>query len=1065
MAFPQTPLDARLEFLIDGAWEPVPTYERDGIEIETGLREQGAVADPGSLTITINNRNGRYSPRNPESDLYGKIGRNTRCRLSVPGTESYLELDGSRDSTATTPNDPVLNIAGDLDLRWEGEADWYAGGAQILIGKWGAAGQRAYHLRLWDGWVYANFTTDGTGGVFAGRALPALPRHAALRVTFDANNGAGGSVIRFYWAETLDGPWTQVGTDATIGLAVTIPATTSPLTIAPYQDDAVPVREPVTGRCYRAEVRNGIDGTIVAAPDFRNQLGGTAAFVDAAGRSWTVTGTASIRDRDDLFNGEIPEWPQHWTPDGSDAWVPIQAAGVLRRMGQGRKALQSTLRRRLPSGSPLAYWPMEDGAAATRAASALDGGQPLVTSGLQYASEDSLPSSDALPVLDDAATLRGIVPGAAAGGWHVEMVYKLDALPATEQTMLRVLLSPGTGGVHEVRVRVSAATIKVEALDESGAVVAWFPNTDGRADFTGVWNRLQVFSSVSGAQTYMTLAWRNVITGVWWYVNAPWTGTPGRLTSVRGSWGSDFQGMAIGHLSAWDTGGTSPTSPGVTIYEGSDDGYTGETAWARMQRLADEENLPLARVPGPETTQQVGPQTIDTLLNLLQAAADADGGLLLEDRRRPGLLFRERSSMYSQEPALTLSYDQAPGLAAPFTPVDDDTAVRNDRTVTRDGGSEGRAVLEEGPLSVQDPPDGIGLYDDSVTLSLYTDAQTEPIAYWRLHLGTHDGPRYPSVRVMLHKAPNLIPDVLALAEGDLIRITGLPKWVGYGDVDLLVDGIRHDAGLQHWEVEFTCSPGEPWRVAAVEDTLLGRVDTDGSELAAAVDADDQELSVLVTDGAAWVTANPVLNANPDFATDLANWAGFGAALERVEAGPDAPFTGEWALQLTPDGVSEFPNAGSEQVPVVVGTQYVVSGWLRCARARSVALNLNWFDGAGYLSTSANDQPVEAGEWTWFEMTATAPAGATAANIAPTVAPFPPTTDVLLAHQVTIRAAGGSPQDFPFNIRAGGEEMTVTAITGAASPQTFIVQRSANGIVKAHVPGTAVRFAQPAIVAL
>jgi hypothetical protein len=40
-------------------------------------------------------------------------------------------------------------------------------------------------------------------------------------------------------------------------------------------------------------------------------------------------------------------------------------------------------------------------------------------------------------------------------------------------------------------------------------------------------------------------------------------------------------------------------------------------------------------------------------------------------------------------------------------------------------------------------------------------------------------------------------------------------------------------------------------------------------------------------------------------------------------------------------------------------------------------------------------------------------------------------------------------DVPFNIIIGGEWCTVTAITGASSPQTFTVVRSVNGVVKGH----------------
>lgn len=56
-------------------------------------------------------------------------------------------------------------------------------------------------------------------------------------------------------------------------------------------------------------------------------------------------------------------------------------------------------------------------------------------------------------------------------------------------------------------------------------------------------------------------------------------------------------------------------------------------------------------------------------------------------------------------------------------------------------------------------------------------------------------------------------------------------------------------------------------------------------------------------------------------------------------------------------------------------------------------------------------------------------------------------------------------DTPFDIRVGGERMTVTAVSGAASPQTFTVTRSVNGVTKPQAAGTAVTLNQPAVVAL
>ncbi|MEV0639047.1 carbohydrate binding domain-containing protein [Streptomyces sp. NPDC050619] len=1035
MAFPDTPLDARFELLVNGVWIPVPTYERDTIVVEHGRPDMASQTDPGSLQITINNRDGRFSPRNPESDLYGQFGRNSRGRLSVPGTLSYLELDGSAANNASTPDHASLDITGDLDLRWEGEADWYAPGAQILIGKWGLPGQRAYHLRVQDGFLYLMASYDGTLSYNGFWVLPSLPRRAALRATVDVDDGAGGRIWRMYWAESLDGPWTQFSDDIVGAPNFTVFSSSAPLSIAPEQLDVIgnPQRYPVTGRCYRAEVRNGINGTIVASPDFTAQTAGTTSFADSAGRTWSLSGTATIRDRADLIVVEVPEWPQSWQPDASDAWVAIEGAGILRRMGQGKKALQSTLRRRIPSYSPLAYWTMEEGKSATQSSSPIAGVPPLSLSPATWAAEGTLPSSNPLPTINSttatACIMSGRVPAPATSltSWHVQWLYRIDQGPAIRRTFLRIL---STGTVRDWYIQSGTDGTTILGRDVEGATV--FSQVIGTGtDLFGQWVRVKFAAVQNGGNVTWTIIWTDV-GGDAGQFSTSFAGTVGRpvgVASPPNGYSPDLNGMAIGHISVWPTDTTA-------AYDRAIDAWTGESAWDRMRRLATEENLPLGSIPGPETTELVGPQTPDTLLTLLQAAADADGGMLLEDQTRPGLVYRERSSMYSQEPKLTLSYSAAPGLAAPLDPVDDDTATRNDRTVVRDGGSEGHAVLEEGPLSVNEPPDGIGLYDDSVTLSLYDDAQAEPIAYWRLHLGTFDGPRYPQVKVLLHKAPNLIPAVLALGEGDLIRITGLPKYVGFGDVDLLVEGIRHEAGLQHWEATFNCSPGQPWHVGVLADGTRGRVDANpgGSTLTTAATATDTQLLVHTPARGAlpplpWITSTDRLSSNPDFETDLTGWTASGATIDRVPTPRPAPFGGDWSLQVTPNGVASLAFAASPATPVIPGTTYYPYGWLRCAATRGVDLNVNWYDsGDGYLSTSTVNHTVTADTWTEYAGSFTAPVGAATARVLPTLASTPPASHILLADVVLLGngAADAYARDFPYDIRIAGEVARVTA---------------------------------------
>jgi hypothetical protein len=58
-----------------------------------------------------------------------------------------------------------------------------------------------------------------------------------------------------------------------------------------------------------------------------------------------------------------------------------------------------------------------------------------------------------------------------------------------------------------------------------------------------------------------------------------------------------------------------------------------------------------------------------------------------------------------------------------------------------------------------------------------------------------------------------------------------------------------------------------------------------------------------------------------------------------------------------------------------------------------------------------------------------------------------------------------PVQFPFDVTIAGEQMTVTGVTGASSPQLFALTRSVNGVVKTHQAGEQVRLTHPAVIAL
>ncbi|MEV8042468.1 hypothetical protein AB0P02_01305 [Streptomyces griseoluteus] len=861
MAFPEDPLGTRVELQIGTTWTDVTPYAQLGdiITHTRGRTGEGQAVDPASCSLTLKSPAGLFSPRNPRSPYFGQIGRNTPMRVSVLGGAPALSLPGGT-TRATTPDAAPLDVTGDIDIRLDATLiDWLPLVDTELCGKWGNASQRSWMLNLTPGgflrlWWSPDSNTIASATSTAALLMPPSGR-MTVRATLDVDNGASGRTITFYMGTSTAGPWTQLGDVITQSGVTSIFNSSAPVELGAVGNIAY--ADPV-GRYHRAEIRAGINGTLVASPDFTAQTIGATSFTDSTGRTWSVTGGAEISNRRWRFVGEFSDWPAKWSSGAHLIRVDGDGAGILRRLSQGKKPLASTLRRRIPTGSPrpLAYWPMEDGESAVQAASALSGGQPLRVSGMAFGGDDHPSGSGPLPVLGQVSTLDGRVPGAQAGGWHVEMVYRLAALPATEQTMLSLQLAAGTGGAAQIVCRVSTAGIRVQVLDADSNVIVFYLHTSpaSLASFVGVWNRLQIYSAVNGAQTTVTVAWLDVVANIWTWAYTTYTGTPGKLVGVKGLWGNSFQGMSIGHLAAYDVGGTGPLSPGVYVYDSADDGFARERAAARLARLSAEEGLPIAVAGVKSTSALQGPQRPATLLELLDQVAAVDGGILVEDRDRLGLRYRVRTSLYNQVPVLTLPYGSK-GLGA-LEPVEDDTDVRNDVTVERIGGSSGRAELAEGRMSTQDPPIGIGRYDDSVSLNLYADADAEPMAWWLLYLGTWDEPRYPTITIRLHRRPELIPAILDLVEGDMIRITDLPSHLPPGPVDLLIQGYTERIGVRTWEIDLVCAPAGPYRVAVTDDPVLGMVDTDGSQLVTAATETDTTLVVQSTAGPEWRWEQP-----------------------------------------------------------------------------------------------------------------------------------------------------------------------------------------------------------------
>ncbi|MEU6342226.1 hypothetical protein ABZ883_14940 [Streptomyces sp. NPDC046977] len=848
MPFPTDPLGTLIEFNLGGTWTDVTPKCRltDPVTITRGRGDESARVDVSKCRFTINNKDGQFSPDNPMSPYYGQIGTNTPVRVSVHAGSNLLWLTGGTDRARATDT-AALRLTGDLDIRFEAQLDDWSGVpfALDLVGRWGTPSNKSWRVIVFQGRVWFYWTTDGSTDILKQSTAPLMvppSGRIAIRVTLDVNNGASGNTVTFYTSDSINGTWTQLGNPVVTAGTTSVFAGTALTDVGAISNSNF--IDP-SGSFYAFQLRNGINGPAVANIDFTAQTKGATSFVDTSGITWTLDGGALLTNRRRRFVGEIPSWPSEWAPNGGNAYVVLEATGIQRRLGQGAKPLDSTLRRRIPSEPTLvAYWPMEEGATATQAYSPMPGVRPLKTSGITYGQDDSLAGSSALASVSGLGSLTGTVPAPASPqtSWQGEFIFFLQAGPSTART---VMYYETTGTIRTWRLMVDSGGAQIHAYDSDGTEIL----NQGVLTTTiyNRWTRWRFTATQNGSNVDWLSLWIP-IGGSGGQVNGSLAGTAGRVTGVHGppggGYSADLDGMRLGHISVCSPAGS-------LIYNSANTGFNGDTAGGRMSRLSSEQKIPVTVYGDTSLQEKVGPQRPDVFLTLLQDAADVDGGILYEPRRTLGLAYRDRRSLYNQPVKLALDYKGTGHIAPPLRPKPDDQGVRNDITVQRTGGSSGRATLDTGPLSTQDPPAGIGLYDDSIQLNLFSDDQPDQHAGWRLHLATSGKPRFPEVTLLLHKATDLIDAASGMDIGDRFTIANPPPFIPPGTIDQLMQSYTEVLHERSWKMTLNGTRAAPWDVAVTDDPVRARVNTAGSQLASSVTSSATALSVATTSGPAW----------------------------------------------------------------------------------------------------------------------------------------------------------------------------------------------------------------------
>lgn len=592
----------------------------------------------------------------------------------------------------------------------------------------------------------------------------------------------------------------------------------------------------------------------------------------------------------ELWSGFASSIVPGWTDaSGKVPIATLSAGGVFERLGQGKTPLRSVMTRGISGGTqfttnppavppapPFRYWPFEE-ASGSSAASDYFGGPSIVPSGsVSWGNDTTMSGSDALPTWVTGAGFSVDLSDytvAAIPQWRVEFVASIPTTHSADTVLFKWTTTGGTAVLWQVVWDEGPGNLIMQAFDASGNELLSDPGSTLDPTVIGT---SQLFM-VDAVEEFAD----GVLTGVRWSMfysvanggaaSGAGSGTLlaghtlGKLKTGYLTVGAGLTGMVFGHLAAFDTADPFDAIDGIFLvwdYQYTN-GYDQETAITRLRRLCAEENIQLS-ASFAEIVRRMGPQPSDTIENVLAECVVVDTGLLI-DGVGFGLKMLPGPGRTNVAQAFTLDVSLNQVATSP-SPVEDNTGLRNDVTVNRSRGGTARFAQPTGMPYAVDGADGIGNFDDTVTVNTFSDTPTpghnalKNYASFLVHLGTVDEDRYASIgldlaALALAGYASLITTWLAAGPvGARFGLTNLPADSATQNADLFVEDVSALLTPQDWTVDHNCSPASPWDVGLV-GTM--RVDTPIGGTVTTVDTTNGAASLVVNvlAGHIWSTSS------------------------------------------------------------------------------------------------------------------------------------------------------------------------------------------------------------------
>lgn len=556
------------------------------------------------------------------------------------------------------------------------------------------------------------------------------------------------------------------------------------------------------------------------------------------------------------FSGYLSKLPTSWRgPGGSDSWVSVTADSILRRLGkQGSRSPMRWTAPRLTSGGTgcIEYWPMEDGEDATEVASYFPSGIPMTASGSIELGASSPPSgSQATPQSDyqfmvaNPPSLTGIVrPYTDTGSWSILGIFKVDAESSVSQVLVDADINHGEGSTDpdQIRMHIQTNKLVLSAYQEDTTLLGSYATAVlSPAPNDGNWHAVAITANQDGADVDFAFHYEG---NVYAFTVANKTiGTVRKIGFPTTPITTEADLIAVGHLVVYDDNLPAVTTQDYVDAMTSHLTAAGERVDIRLLRLQAESALihsidTIASEGG--MLEFVGSQSDGNVISAIEDAVEADGGILYEPRdfADESLQYLSRSGLCENAigiPALTLTQSDF----AIIEQGDDDYYLGTQVTVSGAGSSATAASA-----TVEN--------EISLSQNVRFADRLPDLAGWALYQGTRSDYRYPRIRILLHGATSQIAPWKTTELGDRVLITDPPPGV-VDDIDMILEGYSESYSQHEWTVELYCSPASRYRIAKLDDTTYGRMDTAGSRLVNALTSSATTMDVESYEGAEWTT--------------------------------------------------------------------------------------------------------------------------------------------------------------------------------------------------------------------